>query len=98
MENNELNLSNFSVITSKIPDNLLKKLKKECLNFIEKEKMISDLTSLGVAEHYYLEYNNIELFNFFGEWVKKYDEKYSYIKTFNNHLYWITRYFRYIRF
>ena len=59
MENNELNLFNFGVVTSKIPEDLLKKLKTECLNFIGKEKMISGLTSNGVAEHYYLEDNNI---------------------------------------
>jgi len=82
MENNELNLLNFGVITSKIPEDLLIKLKIECLNFIEKEKMISGLTSNGVAEHYYLEDNNIELFNFLSEWVKKYNEKYNYFKTF----------------
>jgi hypothetical protein len=82
MENNELDLFNLGVITSKIPDDLFKKLKIECLNFIEKEKMISGLTSKGVPEHYYLEYNNMELFNFLGEWVKKYEKKYNYIKNF----------------
>jgi hypothetical protein len=82
MENDELNLFNLGVITSKIPEDLLNKLKIECLNFLEKEKMISGLTSNGVAEHYYLEYNNTELFNFLSEWVKKYNEKYNYFKTF----------------
>jgi hypothetical protein len=34
--------------------------------------MISGLTSQGVADHYYLEYNNTELFDFLKEWVEKY--------------------------
>jgi hypothetical protein len=82
MENNELDLFNLGVITSKIPDDLFKKLKIECLNFIDKEKMISGLTSQGVADHYYLEYNNTELFDFLKEWVEKYDKKYNYLKGF----------------
>jgi hypothetical protein len=82
MENNELNLYNLGVLTSKIPDSLLNKLKIECLNFLKKEKMISGLTSTGVAEHYYLEDNNIELFNFLSNWVDKYNEKYNYLKFF----------------
>ena len=82
MENNELDLFNLGVITSKIPDDLFKKLKIECLNFIEKEKMISGLTSQGVADHYYLEHNNTELFDFLKEWVEKYDKKYNYLKSF----------------
>jgi hypothetical protein len=82
MENNELNLLNFGVITSKIPEDLLIKFKIECLNFIEKEKMISGVTSKGVAEHYYLEYNNTELFYFLGKWVKNYIEKYNFTKSF----------------
>jgi hypothetical protein len=82
MENDKLNLFNLGVINSKIPEGLLNKLKIECLNFLKKEKMISGLTSNGVAEHYYLEDNNIELFNFLSEWVKKYNEKYNYFKTF----------------
>ena len=82
MESSELNLFNLGVINSKIPEDLLNKLKIECLNFLKKEKMISGLTSNGVAEHYYLEDNNIELFNFLSEWVKKYNEKYNYFKDF----------------
>lgn len=82
MENNELNLYNLGVLTSKIPDSLLNKLKIECSNFLKKEKMISGLTSTDVAEHYYLEDNNIELFNFLSDWVDKYNEKYNYLKFF----------------
>ena len=82
MENNELSLYNLGVLTSKIPDNLLNKLKIECLNFLKKERMISGLTSNGVAEHYYLEDNNVELFNFLSDWVDKYNEKYNYLKFF----------------
>jgi hypothetical protein len=82
MENSELNLPNFGIFFSKIPNSLLNKLKVECLNFLKKEKMISGLTSNGVANHYYLEDNNIELFNFLSQWIKKYDEKYHYFKSF----------------
>jgi hypothetical protein len=81
MENSELNLPNFGIFFSKIPNSLLNKLKVECLNFLKKEKMISGLTSNGVANHYYLEDNNIELFNFLSPWIKKYDEKYHYFKS-----------------
>ena len=82
MENNELNLPNFGILFSKIPEDLLIKLKIECLNFIGKEKMISGLTSNGVADHYYLEDNNIELFNFLSQGLQKYDKKYNYLKSF----------------
>lgn len=81
MENNEINLFNLGIFTSKIPEDLLKKLKIECLNFINKKKMISGLTSQGVSDHYYLEDNNEELFDFLSFWVKKYIEKYDYLKT-----------------
>jgi len=82
MQNDELNLHNLGVFISKLPDSLLNKLKIECLNFLKKEKMISGLTSNGVAKHYYLEDNNIELFDFLNELVKKYDKKYNYFKSF----------------
>jgi hypothetical protein len=81
MENSEINLPNFGIFFSKIPDSLLNKLKIECLNFFKKEKMISGLTSNGVANHYYLEDNNTELFNFLSQYVKKYDEQYNYFKS-----------------
>ena len=35
IEINELPLSNLGVFISKLPNDLLKKLKKECFNFIE---------------------------------------------------------------
>jgi|688.fasta_scaffold983171_1 hypothetical protein len=78
MENDEIKLLNLGILTSKIPENLLMKLKTECFDFINKNKMISNLTSSGVAEHYYLEDNNVELFNFLKDWVKTYLEKYKY--------------------
>lgn len=78
----QINLLNLGILTSKIPEDLFKKLKIECFNFLNKEKMISGLTSNGVPEHYYLEDNNIELFNFLGEWVKNYNKEYDYLKTF----------------
>jgi len=81
MENNELELPNLGVLISKIPNILLERLKTECLNFLKKEKMISGLTSNGVAEHYHLEDNNIELFNFLAPWVDKYEKKYNYFKS-----------------
>ena len=81
MENNEINLVNLGILTSKIPEDLLKKLKIECLNFINKKKMISGLTSQGVSDHYYLEDNNEELFNFLNYWIKNYIQKYDYLKT-----------------
>jgi hypothetical protein len=77
----QINLFNLGILTSKIPEDLFKKLKIECLNFINKEKMISGLTSNGVPEHYYLEDNNIELFNFLSEWVKNYNKEYNYLKS-----------------
>jgi hypothetical protein len=83
MENNELNLPNLGVLIAKIPDDLLKKLKIDCLNFLGKQKMISSITSHKVAEHYHLENNNMELFNFLLKWVKKYNEKYKYVESFN---------------
>ena len=82
MENNELNLHNLGVLVSKLPDSLLNKLKIECLNYLKKENIISDLTSNGVVKHYDLEDNNIELFNFLNEWVIKYNEKYNYFRLF----------------
>jgi hypothetical protein len=82
MGSDELNLPNFGIFISKIPNSLLNKLKIECLNFLKKEKMISGVTSDGVANHYYLEDNNIELFDFLNQWIKKYDEKYNYFKSF----------------
>jgi hypothetical protein len=82
MKIDELNLQNFGVFISKIPNSLLNKLKIECLNFFEKKKMISGLTSNGVADHYYLEDNNIELFNFLNQCIKKYDKRYNYLKNF----------------
>jgi hypothetical protein len=82
MENNELNLYNLGILTSRIPDSLLNKLKIECSNFLKKEKMISALTSNLVPEHYHLEDNNIELFSFLSDWVDKYNEKYNYLKFF----------------
>jgi hypothetical protein len=77
---NELNLSNFGIFISEIPNDLLKKIKTECLNFLKKEKMISGLTADKVAEHYYLEDNKEELFNFLIAYVKEYNEKYNYFK------------------
>jgi hypothetical protein len=82
MENYELNLPNLGILTSKVHDTLFNKLKIECLNFLKKEKMISGLTSNGVAEHYFLKDNNVELFDFLSKWVKKYNEKYNYFKFF----------------
>lgn len=79
---NQITLENFGIFTSRIPEDLFKKLKIECLNFINKEKMISGLTSNGVPEHYYLEDNNIELFNFLNEWIKNYDKEFNYLKNF----------------
>jgi len=82
MKNSEINLCNLGVLTSKIPNSLLVKLKTECLDFLKKEKMISGLTSNKVAEHYFLENNNKELFKFLGKWIIKYNEKYNYLNFF----------------
>ena len=80
IEINELPLSNLGVFISKLPNDLLKKLKKECFNFIEKEKCVTGLTSEQVPEHYYLKENNKELFDYLIIFVKKYNEKYNYLK------------------
>jgi hypothetical protein len=82
MKNIELPLFNLGVFISSIPENLLKKLKIECLNFIKKEKMISGLTSNKVAEHYYLQENNKELFDYLIIFVKKYFKKYNYLNYY----------------
>lgn len=82
MENEKLNLSNLGVFISKIPDILLKKLKTECLDFLKKEKMISAITADKVPEHYYLENNNKELFDFLQLYIKKYDDTYNYSRYY----------------
>jgi hypothetical protein len=82
VKKNELNIPNLGVFISKIPDNLLKKLKTECLDFLKKEKMISGITANKVPEHYYLENNNKELFDFLHIYIKKYYEKYNYSKYY----------------
>jgi hypothetical protein len=80
IEINELSLPNLGVFISELPNSLLKKLKIECLNFIGKEKWVSGLTSKEVPEHYYLKENNKELFDYLIIFVKKYNEKYNYLK------------------
>ena len=83
MENNILNLYNLDVFISEIPNDLLDKIKIECLNLSKKEKMISGITANKVPEHYYLENNNEELFFFLNTWVKRYLEKYNYSKYYS---------------
>lgn len=79
--NNELNLPNLGIFISEIPNDLLNKIKIDCLNLSNKEKMISGLTSKKVADHYYLE-DNKELFSFLSIWVEKYVKKYNYLKYY----------------
>lgn len=81
-KNNELNLNNLGIFISQVPSNLLNKIKIECLNLSKKEKIVSDLTSHKIADHYYLEDNNKELFSFLSIWVKKYIKKYNYLKYY----------------
>jgi hypothetical protein len=81
-KDNELNLNNLGVFISEIPNDLLNKIKTECLNLSKKEKMISSLTSKKVADHYHLENSNKELFSFLSIWVKKYIKKYNYLKYY----------------
>ena len=82
IKNNELKLNNLGIFISEIPHDLLNKIKIECLNLSNKEKMISGLTSKKVADHYYLEDINKELFYFLSIWVNKYIKKYDYLKYY----------------
>ena len=82
MEN--INLTNYGIVKSKLPNELYNSILKECLNKNKKEKFISGLTEPGVANHYYVKDN----LNLIKNFLKDMQEQ--YIKTYPEYLEHIT--------
>ena len=83
MENNELNLKNFGIFYNKLPNDLLNKLRKECLGFNKKKNFYHEVIKYEKSsKHFWIEENEIELFAFLKDWVNLYFEKYNYLNEF----------------
>jgi hypothetical protein len=86
------NLSNLGILEDKLPTDLYNKLYEECLTARKNNSvMISDLTSSGVPDHFYIEKNIIELNNYIFQLVQKYNDSFNYLSSLkqmskNHHL------------
>jgi hypothetical protein len=76
-------LPNFGILEDKLPTDLYNKLYEECLTAKKNNSvMISDLTSSGVPDHFYIEKNIIELNNYICQLVPKYNSSFNYLSYF----------------
>ena len=76
-------LPNFGYIQDRLPRDLFKSIRKECLS-IEKQKkteMISDLSGEGVPKHYWLEDTKSDFTRYLSELILEYN---SYFNAFNH--------------
>jgi hypothetical protein len=76
-------LPNFGILEDKLPTDLYNKLYDECLTARKNNSvMISDLTSSGVPDHFYIEKNIIELNNYVYQLISKYNNVFNYLSSF----------------
>ena len=76
-------LPNFGILKDKLSTDLYNKLYDECLTARKNNSvMISDLTSSGVPDHFYIEKNIIELNNYVYQLIPKYNTVFNYLSSF----------------
>ena len=75
-------LPNFGILKDKLSTDLYNKLYDECLTARKNNSvMISDLTSSGVPDHFYIEKNIIELNNYVYQLIPKYNTVFNYLSS-----------------
>ncbi len=76
-------LPNFGILEDKLPTDLYNKLYEECLAAKKNNSvMISDVDGSGVAGHFHIEKNIIELNNYISQLIPKYNDSFNYLSSF----------------